>query len=47
MKFEFADPSDEPQVRQLLAGCELPDEDITASHLQHFLWCGMKQTFRV
>ena len=37
MKFEFADPSDEPQVRQLLAGCELPDEDITASHLQHFL----------
>ena len=37
MEFEFADPSDEPQVRQLLAGCELPDEDITASHLQHFL----------
>ena len=36
MKFEFADPNDEPQVRQLLAGCELPDEDITASHLQHF-----------
>ena len=37
MEFEFADPRDEPQVRQLLAGCELPDEDITASHLQHFL----------
>ena len=37
MEFEFADPSDEPQVRQLLAKCELPDKDITASHLQHFL----------
>jgi amino-acid N-acetyltransferase len=37
MEFEFADPSDERQVRQLLAGCELPDEDITASHLKHFL----------
>lgn len=37
MEFEFADLSDEPQVRQLLAACELPDEDITASHLQHFL----------
>ena len=37
MKFEFANPSDEPQIRQLLAECELPDEDITASHLKHFL----------
>ena len=37
MEFESAVPDDEPQVRQLLAGCELPDEDITASHLQHFL----------
>jgi amino-acid N-acetyltransferase len=37
MEFESAVPGDEPQVRQLLAGCELPDEDITASHLQHFL----------
>ena len=33
MEFEFADPGDEPRIRQLLAGCELPDEDITASHL--------------
>ncbi len=37
MEFEFADPSDELRIRQLLAGCALPDEDITASHLQHFL----------
>ena len=36
MEFEFASPEDETPVRQLLAGCELPNEDITASHLEHF-----------
>ena len=42
MKFEFARSSDEPQLKQLLAECELPYEDITPSHLQHFLvlWDG-------
>lgn len=37
MKVEFARSSDEPQVKQLLAECELPYEDLTPSHLQHFL----------
>jgi len=36
MEFDFAGPEDETQVRQLLAGCALPDEDITESHLEHF-----------
>ena len=30
MEFEFASPEDETPIRQLLAGCELPNEDITA-----------------
>lgn len=37
MEFEFAGPEDETPIRQLLAGCELPNEDITVSHLEHFL----------
>ena len=37
MEFEFASPEDETPIRQLLAGCELPNEDITVSHLEHFL----------
>ncbi len=30
MEFEFAGPEDETPIRQLLAGCQLPNEDITA-----------------
>ncbi len=37
MKLEFVCPSDESGVKQLLAECHLPFEDITPSHLQHFL----------
>ncbi len=37
MKLEFVCPSDESGVKQLLAECQLPFEDITPSHLQHFL----------
>lgn len=37
MEFEFAHPDDERDVRQLLADCGLPEEDIAASHMQHFL----------
>ena len=37
VKFEFARSSDEPQVKQLLAECELPYEDLTPLHLKHFL----------
>ena len=37
MEFKFADPNDVPNVRQLLADCGLPEEDIAASHLRHFL----------
>ena len=37
MEFDFANPDDEAQVKQLLARCDLPYEDITPSHLQHFL----------
>lgn len=40
MKLDFARPDDESQVKQLLAECELPHEDITPAHLRHFwvLW---------
>ena len=34
---EFERSSDESRVKQLLAECQLPFEDITPSHLQHFL----------
>ena len=37
MKPEFARSSDEPRIKQLLAECQLPFEDITPSHLHHFL----------
>ena len=37
MKTEFARSRDESRVKQLLAECQLPFEDITPSHLQHFL----------
>jgi short-subunit dehydrogenase/N-acetylglutamate synthase-like GNAT family acetyltransferase len=37
MNLEFARASDEPQMKQLLAECGLPYEDIIPSHLQHFL----------
>lgn len=36
MKLEFARPGDEAQVKQILAGCELPHDDITSTHLRHF-----------
>ena len=36
-KLAFERPRDEAQVKRLLAACELPYEDITPSHLQHFL----------
>ena len=37
MKFSFAYPDDIPHVKQLLAACALPCEDITPAHLQHIL----------
>jgi amino-acid N-acetyltransferase len=37
MKFAFAHPGDIPHVKQLLAECTLPCEDITPAHLRHFL----------
>ena len=37
MKLSFAHPDDIPHVKQLLAACALPCEDITPAHLQHFL----------
>ena len=37
MKFALAQPGDIPHVKQLLAACELPYEDIKPAHLQHFL----------
>jgi amino-acid N-acetyltransferase len=36
MKPESACPSDQAGIKHLLAGCELPHEDITAAHLCHF-----------
>lgn len=36
MKPESARPSDESQIKHLLAGCELPYEDLTTAHLRHF-----------
>lgn len=37
MRFGFAKRSDENQIKQLLAECELPYDDITLAHLRHFL----------
>ena len=36
MQFEKGDPKDEIQVKQVLETCELPHEDIKASHLHDF-----------
>ena len=36
MILDFASPLDEPWIRQLLALCGLPHEDITPRHLSHF-----------
>lgn len=36
MKPEFASPGDETLIKHLLAGCELPYEDLTAAHLRSF-----------
>jgi len=43
MKFSFAHPDDMLHVKQLLAECALPYEDITPAHLQHYL-VGRHQT---
>ena len=37
MILDLASPMDEPCIRQLLALCGLPHEDITPEHLDHFL----------
>lgn len=37
MQFSLIRPGDEAQVKHLLATCQLPHEDITSSHLAHFL----------
>jgi amino-acid N-acetyltransferase len=37
MKIELANPNDESSVKQVLSDCELPNEDITLDHLDHFL----------
>jgi len=37
MKVEPAAPGDETRVKELLAACGLPYEDIAPLHLQHFL----------
>jgi amino-acid N-acetyltransferase len=44
MEIAIAHQRDEDQIRQLLADSELPYQDITASHLRHFLigWDGSK-----
>ncbi len=36
MEFELGHPKDEVQIKQLLEECDLPYEDIKASHLQNF-----------
>ncbi len=36
MILDLASPKDEPWIRQLLALCGLPHEDITPQHLRHF-----------
>ena len=36
MTLEAASRMDEPRIRQLLALCGLPQEDITSQHLRHF-----------
>ncbi len=40
MNVTAASPNNEVLIKKLLAGCELPYEDITSSHLEHFhvLW---------
>jgi amino-acid N-acetyltransferase len=43
MKFEFVRTGDKSYVKQLLAECALPYEDITPAHLRHFL-VGFHQT---
>ena len=43
MKFAFAHTGDKSHVKELLAACALPCEDITPAHLQHFL-VGRHQT---
>jgi amino-acid N-acetyltransferase len=36
MELTLARPGDEAQVKELLAECELPSQDITSAHLEHF-----------
>ena len=37
MEFELATAKDEPEIKNLLVECELVYEDITSSHLKHYL----------
>ena len=37
MQIVIAERSDEIQIKQLLAECKLPYDDITLAHLRHFL----------
>ena len=40
MKFSFASPNDENNVKKILQDNDLHHQDITASHLEHFLLLG-------
>jgi len=44
MKYSFAGADNESEIKQLLAGCDLPYEDITAALVKHFLlvWDGAR-----
>jgi len=37
MRFSFASPNDENNVKKILQDNDLHHQDITASHLEHFL----------
>ena len=44
MNYSFAGADNEPEIKQLLAGCDLIHEDITPDLLEHFLlkWDGAR-----
>jgi amino-acid N-acetyltransferase len=39
ISYSPASPGDLPSVRELLARCDLPAEDLRPSHLDHFVLC--------
>lgn len=43
MKIEFADLEDWVEIKELLAECQLPSEDIRPDQLKHFLICRAKR----